>query len=62
MKRPLWAFELRKYNAEKIDIVIVNTLEGTFQLKRMPLQVAATLDVSSTFLPYFALPFGARLY
>ncbi|KAK4700383.1 hypothetical protein P7C70_g5864, partial [Phenoliferia sp. Uapishka_3] len=44
-RRPFWAFGLRPAPGEKMDIIIVNSTEGTYQLKR----------VLSTLLPSFDL-------
>lgn len=42
-----WAFELRKAPGEKTDLVIIDTVTGTVQLKRALGSMAATFDIAS---------------
>ncbi|GEM07884.1 chromo domain-like containing protein [Rhodotorula toruloides] len=56
LRLEFWAFELRRHNfegVEKIDFIILRSLEGTFQLKRaaagnIPVEFARSLSHTST--------------
>ncbi|KAL8292084.1 hypothetical protein RQP46_001550 [Phenoliferia psychrophenolica] len=45
-RRPFWAFALRAAPGDKMDIVIVNTTEGTVQTKRVLGTLLHTFDVA----------------
>lgn len=50
-RRPFWVFGLRPApGGDKTDLIIVNSTEGTFQLKRALTTMLPGFDVASAFL------------